>query len=787
MMSVGKNGEKAGSGASQDLDRIIEAFRPFMPSAVADEQAADLKRIIIKSLSRSPVPLVTIIDLASRSDFPGQRLIEEAASLFGTSRTEEVYPASTTTTGPEGYSGIDDIDTSFAYISGRLGEVRDGQVEMACTVLDVFEKSGTAFIEAATGTGKSLGYLVPSILHAARTGARVMISTHTRNLQDQLLKGEMAFLSPLAGAELNVKRLMGRENYICARKLTSLVMKRGNDDPRGGLALALSAALCDEGIVESLPADAGLERSGQISAPPRCRMKGCDSGEFCQLVRARTSARSASIVFVNHALALTDYLQGGAILGPYQSIVFDEAHHLEDCVMDNLSVSVSTSDLDRIFDQLTPVSPSSERWKFLAGELSTGGDGVEMRDRIVGISSSYSKLDSIISGFFDEISDELGAGNRYRSIRTRYYDGRDAFGMSRDTIGDILSNINELKELLKPFADAKVTAAGQQLQQETGIAIEELNALGEELDFLVSASDEESVFWIEWSPAGRAVALCGSPLEVGRRFADFILESCESAIFTSATIAQNGSFDYIRERLGVRYFGSEVKELVIDSPFDLDNNCRIVLQTDLGDPNGGGFALEVAEAIALLARSTGSAIMTLLTSYRLCNSIAGHLGKMDLPGPLFVQKGSGSRELLASRFKQSENPVLLGVASFWEGVDFPGEQLEMLIIPKLPFPVPTDPITEARSDRLKRFGENPFTSLHLPIAVLRLRQGIGRLIRRASDRGVVAILDSRMATRPYGGAISSSLPVEVLRSGSTHETVRMASEWLGDGGVAVKV
>ncbi|MBU8921527.1 MAG: hypothetical protein KOO63_06885 [Bacteroidales bacterium] len=775
-MTVGKNGEKAGTG--QDLERTIEVFRPFVPSADAHEQAADLKKIIINNLSRSPVPLVTIIDLARRSDFPGQGLIEEAASAPCGSQVEVGSLSTAPASEQARYSGIDEIDTCFAYISGRLGEVRDGQIEMAHTVLDVFENSGTAFIEAATGTGKSLGYLVPSILHAAQAGARVMISTHTRNLQDQLLKGEMVLLKPLAGAELKVRRLMGRENYICARKLTSLVMKRGIDDPWGGLALALSAALCGEGIVESLPADAGLERSSQISAPSRCRMKGCDSGEFCQLVQARTRARSASIVFVNHALALTDYLQGGAILGPYQSIVFDEAHHLEDCVMDNLSVSVTTSDLDRIFDQLTPVSPSSERWKFLAGELSPGGDGAEWRDRIVGISSSYSRLDSMISRFFEEISEELGAGNRYRSIRTRYYDGRDAFGMSRDTISDILSNINELKELLKPFAAAKVTAAGQQLQQETGIAIDELNALGEELDFLVSASDEESVFWIEWSPAGKAVALCGSPLEVGRRFADFILESCESAIFTSATIAQNDSFDFIRERLGVRYFGREVKELVIDSPFDLESNCRIVLQTDLGDPNGNGFALEVAEEIALLARSTGAAIMTLLTSYRLCNAIAGHLGRMELPGPLFVQKGSGNRELLASRFKQSENPVLLGVASFWEGVDFPGEQLEMLIIPKLPFPVPTDPITEARSDRLKRFGENPFTSLHLPIAVLRLRQGIGRLIRRASDRGVVAILDSRMATRQYGGAISSSLPVEVLRSGSMHETARMASEWL---------
>ncbi len=792
---------------------MLEAFRPYIPLeervALDDRQ---LERVVLNALSASPVPLAVLIGLAEKSGFSGYSLLVRVAAaadspgffdteLPGTPDGIRVKPkVKCDVEGKEktsrragdreqkeippgtGYGAHLTVDTVFAGLFAVLGEKRDGQLEMANAVMSCFRSGGFAFIEAGTGTGKSLAYLVPAILHSLETGERIVVSTYTRNLQNQLMTREITRLVHLLDIEIPVARLMGRENYICSRKLVSMVIQMSVEDASSALALALSAALAPGGTVESISPAGKLDRPKRIGAPPRCSMNACSHSDRCPLLVARKKARESALVFVNHALIMTDYRQEGSVIGPYHRVVFDEAHHLEHSVMENLSVRIFGRDLVRIFDQVSPISTGNERWRLLISELEEPGGLVKWTGQIDALALSMVRLMQAFDSLFNAISDSLNPDKKLRSTKTRYHDGAEAFGDIRDEVGAYQLCNNEFRETLKLILDAKVSVAGHFFQQELKYVDEELATLLAGLEYLTSASDEESVFWIEWSSKGAASGICGSPLEIDRRFADYLEESCGSAVFTSATLAEEGSFTPVRKRLGTDFVNPETIELMVPSHFKYEENLLILLQTGLGDPNDPDYAGVVGDIVSKLAVKVRRRMMVLFTSYRMCQSVSRHLESIDLPGPVFMQGMAESREALASSFGESDSGILLGVASFWEGVDFPGEQLELLVIPKLPFPVPSEPIIEARSDKIRRLGENPFTSLHLPEAILRLRQGVGRLIRRSTDRGVVVILDSRLDTRPYAKNILSALPVNVTLLPNVHVIVSKAADWFNRRG-----
>jgi Rad3-related DNA helicase len=319
-------------------------------------------------------------------------------------------------------------------------------------------------------------------------------------------------------------------------------------------------------------------------------------------------------------------------------------------------------------------------------------------------------------------------------------------------------------------------------QSEIATVSDELGELSEVLSFLERGDDEQFVFWLEWGANGGLTKICGSPLEIDRLFADYIEDTCASAVFTSATLAQGGSFSYTANRLGLALSGRDRRELVAPSPFDYEENCLILLATHLGNPNDEGFVSEIAPIISRLATEVARRTMVLFTSYRLCHGTSESLSTSAVPGPVLIQNHGESREALSERFRNSRSGLLLGVASFWEGVDFPGEELEILVIPKIPFPVPSEPIIEARAERIRALGGNAFEALFIPEAVMRLRQGVGRLIRRQQDRGIVVILDSRLETKQYGETILSSLPSRAVRVESAGEIVARALGWLNDSG-----
>lgn len=788
---------------------IVDTFGPFIPAEeITGLEQDEVAQAVIDGLAASPVPAPVLLDLSSRSGFSGRHILEKIIRSVLSGEfpdleapvSHESLSAVKNDPAPGDRDGIDPepggegnsssaeaalcgkitVEKSFDLLFDLLGERRSGQVEMAHMVLDSFRSGKIAFIEAGTGTGKSLAYLVPSILHASETGEKIIISTHTRNLQNQLMTKEIPLLGSVLGIDVDVVRLMGRENYICSRKLVSAVSRISEDDPSAALSLALSGALTITGRIESLSQSDAAVDPGKLRAPARCMMNGCSHSDTCPLLIARKKARAASIVFVNHALILTDYRQGGSVLGPYDCVVFDEAHHIEHCVMENLSVRVFNRDLGRILEAVSPVSASAPEWKLFLSMCGDPGGSSGVDAGISGLAAQIERLQVSFSSVFSAISNLLDPGKKLRSRKTRYQDGKAVFAEIEDELNNYRNVYNEFRETLKPLLEVTASSAGLVFQQKLKYMEEELIELSAALEYLVAASDDESVFWVEWSKAGTASGLCGSPLAIDRRFADFIEENCSSAIFTSATLASEGRFSSVKKRLGTSLSGLDCSELIVPSPFDYKNNFLIIIQRGLGDPNQQNHALDAAEIIAELAIRVKRRILVLFTSHSMCRMVAGHLERADLPGPVFVQGISGSREEVAGNFKAAEGAILLGVASFWEGVDFPGEQLEVIVIPKLPFPVPNEPIVEAMSDRLRREGEDPFDSLFLPEAVMRLRQGIGRVIRRTTDRGVAVILDPRMESRPYSKKVVSSLPSEPTSTEGIDDTVNAAAAWFAD-------
>ena len=319
-------------------------------------------------------------------------------------------------------------------------------------------------------------------------------------------------------------------------------------------------------------------------------------------------------------------------------------------------------------------------------------------------------------------------------------------------------------------------------QQEISYAVDELAALSDAMQFLTKGRDEESVFWLDWREDGSLREICGAPLRADRPCADYFETIGGSIILTSATLSENESFAFVKERLGLRHFSTKRIETIIPSPFPFDKNCLVLVAAGLGDPNEEGFATPVSRIVDEMSGAVGRKILVLFTSYRLCFAVAEALGRSGMGDRVFVQGVGEGREVLSGRFRRTPGGVLLGVASFWEGVDFPGEELEVLIIPKIPFPVPTEPFVEARSQRLSALGEDPFEKLFLPEAALRMKQGAGRLIRRMDDRGVIVMLDSRLGTKPYGAHLLSALPSRNIEHVPYGECVKRAAAWFEEGG-----
>lgn len=696
-----------------------------------------------------------------------------------------------------------DVDTATSYLEhgGAFSkffqsfEYRPQQVEMARAVCKAFNTGNHLLVEAGTGTGKSFAYLVPAALWARQNNTRVAISTNTINLQDQLIQKDIPDLCAAMGIDLQACVLKGRANYLCPRRV-ELLRQRGPDNPDEMRILAKVLVWLEEGgrgDRSEINLNGPVERDlwMRLSAEDEgCRADICQyrMNGNCPFYLARMVAQNSHLVIVNHALLLADSLSGNRVLPDYDYLIIDEGHHIEAATTNALSYSVGHADIMRMLRELGGSSSGA-----LGRLLSVLSDCLmpadlaaahQLADRITDLAF---RLEHDIRQFFIAIDYFLESqrsgqpvgvyGQSQRilpSTRTlpAWTDVEINWDTTDETFRHLLTHIGQMHK-----------SAGGGLQESNETLEDALGNLGDlfrrmteahgYLHAMIAKPEPGYVYWAEISPVNNRVTLQAAPLHIGPLMEQYLWHEKASVILTSATLTTQGEFDYIRSRLNA----DEADELVLGSPFDFESSALLYLVNDIPEPNeGGAFQRAVEQTLIRLSKATGGRLLALFTSYaqlkRTSQTIAPYLAEADIT--VYEQGEGASASTLLETFRESDRAVLLGTKAFWEGVDIPGDALSVLVIVKLPFDVPTEPIIAARAETF----DDPFNEYNLPEAILRFRQGFGRLIRTQSDRGVVAVLDRRLLTKRYGQSFLESLPACKVYTGSMRDLPGMAARWL---------
>lgn len=674
-------------------------------------------------------------------------------------------------------------------------EEREVQRRLAADIARVVEGSGTLLAEAPTGVGKSLAYLLPAVLHAAAGHGRVVVATCTRSLQDQLFERDLPALLEALDLRLACARLKGKQNYLCPRALVQ-VTGAGAEEEETLEALRRWAAGDEEGDLDRFPApdpEAMRRLRGRLGADPHaCTMLTCRKGRECYWVRARRVAAQARIVVVNHALlALSGEVDG--LLPDFDVLVVDEAHRLEGVLLGQLEVSVSRHRIEEALRLLGTGTRRGRRRTATDGEAAPGGllarvrgfalplfaargDGAE-REELDALGRRVTQARQDADRFFAAI-EPRGERHAVYGARERYHSALELLGRDLEPLEAVLSHCHRFSRSLRLLAENLEGLGGGAAAEDLAGELEQVAArfaqLGADLDRLAEASSRDWVYWR--SAGGRGVELHGMPVSVGEHARRLVIGRARAAVLTSATLSSGGDFGFLAERLGLGpSWGMPYETASYPSPFPLERQMRVFVYEGDGDE-----ATAVSEVVRELARATGRNQLVLFTAHeRLRRARERLLGRHGSDRPLLAQEWDGPASLLAERFRLERGAVLLGVQSLWEGVDFPGEALEILVVAKLPFSVPDDPLVEARGERLREQGLEPFQHDTVPEAVLRFRQGVGRLIRRGDDRGVLVVCDPRLVRASYRRAFLASLPVVPEPSRDARALAAEAARFLG--------
>jgi len=604
-------------------------------------------------------------------------------------------------------------------------EFRAAQLEMAEMVDAAFARHQHALIEAGTGTGKTLAYLIPAI----RSGRRVVISTATKSLQEQLFQKDIPFLRKHFAPELKVALMKGRNNFVCREKVR---LMEGQPVLRGIDEMDWFAQIRDwEKLTETgdraelnfLPDDAELWN--RIDARREtCTGQKCPQFPQCFLTAMRQRAQEADVLIVNHHLFFADLAlrqeDFGSILPEYDAVIFDEAHEIEDVASDYFGREISS----RQFDELARDGEQILRMLNL-GTAVTRRPLAQVRERARTFFEGFGQREG---RFLFERAERAGFLERNREA----YDGLLAALKRLETE---LATLREKPEELLNLA-------------------RRATELRRELAFLLESDEKTNVYWFE--RRGKGVFLAATPIDVSEIMRERLFEQFDTIVLTSATLAVGGRFDYVRRRLGI----SAAQEKVVPQEFDYAKQALLYIPKNLPDVRDANFGSRATEEIAEILKLTRGRAFCLFTSYAQMKDVHERLARM-VAFPLLVQ-GTAPRSTLLERFRMTPEAVLLATASFWQGVDVPGSQLSCVIVDRLPFAVPSDPIVAARVRALQDDGQNAFGEYQVPKAVLALKQGFGRLIRSRTDRGVLCILDNRIQRMQYGRIFLESLPEYTL-------------------------
>lgn len=674
-------------------------------------------------------------------------------------------------------------------------EQRVEQVEMLRQVAWALSENRHLMVEAGTGTGKSVAYLVPAALHALENNTRVVISTNTINLQDQLVTKDIPDIIHALDVPLRAAVLKGRSNYLCPRRLAAL-RRQGPETPEEMRVLAkvlvwlLSQPTGDR---QNLNLNAGPDRQvwERISAADdNCTSDTCMSrmGGICPFHRARQAAQTAHLLIVNHALLLADVATGSRVLPDYACLIVDEAHHMEAAVTGALSFRATRNEVERMLRELGGPNAGA-----LGRLLTALLDAVEpgqyaLIHQIVEQATNHAfHFQNAAGNFFIAIDNFLEDMRQGREV-SEYGQQQRILPASRtqpawmavETEWDdaaaslkfLLTNIEQIGNAMSELLEAGLEAATDEFGN-LGSLYRRLSEMKDHLNGFVFTPAEDAIYWAEIQPRGRQLSLHAAPLHIGPLMQKHIWHEKSAVVLTSATLTTNGQFEYLKGRL----FGEDAYTVQLGSPYDYESQAMLYLINDIPEPGDRhGHQRAVNEGLVRLFKATGGRGLGLFTSYAqlkaTAQAITGPLAEAGIT--VYEQGGGASASTLLENFKTTENSVLLGTRSFWEGVDVPGEALSALAIIKLPFDVPSDPIIAARSETF----ESPFFEYSLPEAILKFRQGFGRLIRTRSDRGIVAIFDRRVLTKQYGRAFVDSLPPCTVETGPLTKLGEAAGRWL---------
>jgi ATP-dependent DNA helicase DinG len=617
-------------------------------------------------------------------------------------------------------------------------EPRAGQLDMASRVARVFEDGGVLLAEAGTGTGKTLAYLVPAIL----SRQRVLVSTGTKTLQEQIFFKDIPALRVALDVPFTATYMKGRANYLCLHRLDQL--NEGSGPAAHDVFLPMirewsgRTEIGDRAELEDLPED--LPFWNEVAATAEtCLGTECPRYDDCFVTRMRQRAAASDIVIVNHHLLCADAAVRqnayGEVIPGCNHAIIDEAHQLEDIATQYFGFSVSTY---RVEDYARDV----ERF------LQSGAvDGATSR---ADLEKAIDKLRDHARSFFSELAFAHRTTDRLRGEeRVRITDA--SVSETRHAAAYLAGALDVIEATLVLSAKPRADSDGEPPPVlDSATLARRAGEIRDELRFLLRVGDPAYVYFVEFR--GKGTFLRAAPIDVSAIVRQLLLDRMRTTVLTSATLTVDGRFDYIRRRLGV----SSAADVRLTSEFDFAEQAILYLPPRMPDPRSPEFATAAGrQVIELLKRTRGRAFV-LFTSYATLRSVQA-IAEMALDYPILVQ-GTAPRSQLLQQFRATPHSVLFATSSFWQGVDVVGEALSCVIIDKLPFASPGDPITAARIDAIRAEGGEPFNDYQVPLAILTLQQGLGRLIRHRKDRGVLAILDPRLKTKGYGRRFLQSLP-----------------------------
>jgi ATP-dependent DNA helicase DinG len=680
-------------------------------------------------------------------------------------------------------SSIEEVFSEEGIFAKRFPnfEYRSGQLAMAQQVSEAFAKEEHLVVEAGTGVGKSFAYLVPAIRFSREKQTKVVISTNTKNLQEQLFYKDLPQLRKMLPLPFKAVLVKGRENYICERRWEELLAEQTRGlstyDAFGLLHLLIWKMLTNTGDVsENSSFDRnrfGIVWRKVCSDRFLCGGRKCPNYSKCHVMKLRKDIETSSLVVANHSLLLADAQMGGTTLGEYQFLVIDEAHNLMASAAKHLGFDLGYAELNSMFNQLAHSGKKaggylSQLGQTLKKSLATDAVKLQMESLILKLQKELDEQRKPLMNLFNKASVRCSDADSFGKLRIKETAGfEDLFLPLKEfslELKGIMKDLRALENVLGTLNSSQV-ANLDNLKEILASNVQRFAETEDMLLTLLNPDLDDYALWIENNPRPErnipSSSFCYAPIEVAEHLNRLLYNQIPCIIFTSATLALRGSFKYFMSHSGLSLVSDKaVRQSIVDSPFDYDKQSLLLIGSFLPEHKDRFFQPQALGCLEQILQTTNVGTMALFTSYKDLDAVYNHVGDSlyHAKRPFFAQNRGGSRRSILDEFKRYKNAVLLGTSSFWEGVDVQGESLSLLILYKIPFQVPSEPLIEAYNDKLERENKDSFMHLMLPNALLRIRQGFGRLIRSKTDRGVVLIMDSRVSNKRYGEYFKQILP-----------------------------